>query len=89
MKSNGLLEEIQKEIRDEELSKNLMNSIFSNITESLQRGESVKLTGFGTFKVVERKARKGINPQTGESISIPAKRAAKFIPGKNLKECIQ
>jgi DNA-binding protein HU-beta len=84
-----ILEEIQKEIQDKALSQNILNSIISNITDSLKHGEPVKLTGFGTFKVIERKARKGINPRTGESLSIPARRVPKFYPGKNLKNHIQ
>jgi DNA-binding protein HU-beta len=89
MNGNYLIEEIQKDIRDEAIAKTVLNNIISNITDSLQRGESVKLAGFGTFKVIERKARKGVNPRTGEGISIPPKRVPKFIPGKKLKERIQ
>jgi DNA-binding protein HU-beta len=89
MNGNYLIDEIQKDIRDETIAKTVLNNIISNITDSLQRGESVKLAGFGTFKVIERKARKGVNPRTGEGISIPAKRVPNFIPGKKLKERIQ
>jgi len=42
--------------------------------------------GFGTFQVRKRKARTGVNPQTGEAIEIPAKKVPKFVAGKNLKE---
>jgi DNA-binding protein HU-beta len=44
------------------------------------------LVGFGTFKVVERKARAGRNPQTAQTIQIPAKKVPKFRPGKGLRE---
>ena len=46
------------------------------------------LSGFGTFKVVERQARTGRNPKTGENIPIPAHKAVKFVPGKTLRDDI-
>ncbi|MBQ7706650.1 MAG: HU family DNA-binding protein [Lachnospiraceae bacterium] len=58
------------------------------IGKSLKKGDKVSLVGFGTFEVSKRAARKGKNPQTGESIKIPASKAVKFKPGKNLKELV-
>lgn len=66
-----------------------VNTITSVITDALARGEKVTLVGFGTFKVMERKARTGRNPQTGQSIQIPAKKAPKFRPGKGLREKVR
>ena len=66
-----------------------VNTITSVITDALARGEKVTLVGFGTFKVMERKARTGRNPQTGQTIQIPAKKAPKFIPGKGLREKVR
>jgi DNA-binding protein HU-beta len=63
--------------------------MISSITKSLKKGEDVTLVGFGTFKVVKRKARKGRNPYTGEEIKIKATKAAKFIPGKALKAAVK
>ena len=57
--------------------------------EALASGESVTFTGFGSFKVVERAARKGRNPRTGKEITIPASKVAKFTPGKGLKDAIK
>ncbi|GAH39748.1 unnamed protein product, partial [marine sediment metagenome] len=51
--------------------------------------EKATLVGFGTFQVVQRNARKGVNPQTRESIQIPAKRVSKFKPGKGLREKVK
>ena len=51
--------------------------------------KKVTLVGFGTFQVFARKARRGRNPQTGESIQIPAKKAPKFKPGKGLRERVK
>ena len=53
-----------------------------------KKGDTVSLVGFGGFKVVKRKARKGRNPQTGEEINIKASNAPKFTPGQALKEAI-
>nr|MCU0604363.1 HU family DNA-binding protein [Desulfobacterales bacterium] len=50
--------------------------------------EDVTLVGFGTFKVVKRKARKGRNPQTGAEIKISASKAPKFTAGKGLKDAV-
>ena len=54
-----------------------------------QWGEKVTLVGFGTFQLMNRKARRGVNPQTGEELQIPAKRMPKFVPGKGLREKIK
>lgn len=66
-----------------------VNTVTSVITDVLARGEKVTLVGFGTFKVMERKARTGRNPQTGQTIQIPAKKAPKFRPGKGLREKVR
>jgi DNA-binding protein HU-beta len=55
------------------------------IAGALKKGQSVQLIGFGTFKVVSRKARTGVNPKTGEKIKIKASKAVKFAAGKELK----
>jgi DNA-binding protein HU-beta len=47
------------------------------------------VVGLGTLKVVQRAARNGRNPRTGEPVKIPAKRAAKFVPGKVLKDALK
>ncbi len=65
-----------------------VKSVFNAITEELAKGEAVQLIGFGTFQVTERAERMGKNPQTGESIKIPAKTVAKFKPGKALAEAV-
>jgi len=70
-------------------SKEAIDAIISAITDALARGEKVTLVGFGTFQVMERKARRGRNPQTGEEIQIPAKTVPKFVSGKSLREAVQ
>jgi len=59
--------------------------ITDSIAQSLNKGKKVSLVGFGTFSVVQRKARKGRNPQTGKEIKIAAKKAPKFSAGAALK----
>ena len=59
------------------------------VTEALSRGENVKLVGFGTFEVIHKKERKGVNPQTKKPIKIPAKKVPKFKPGKDLREAVK
>ena len=63
-----------------------VNTIFDDIVAALRNGDKVNISGFGTFSVSTRKARTGRNPKTGESIEIAASRAAKFKPGKTLKD---
>lgn len=66
-----------------------VDALVSAISDCLARGEKVTLVGFGTFRVRSRKARRGVNPQTRESINIPAKKVPKFGPGKNLKNKVE
>ncbi|KKM78940.1 hypothetical protein LCGC14_1354950 [marine sediment metagenome] len=68
---------------------NVVDAVTSAITNSLAGGEKVTLVGFGTFQVQKRKARRGVNPQTGQKISIPAKDVPKFKPGRSLREAVE
>jgi len=68
---------------------NVVDAMTSAITDSLAGGEKVTLVGFGTFQVQKRKARQGVNPQTGKKISIPAKDVPKFKPGRSLREAVE
>jgi len=65
-----------------------LNSFVSAVKESLGKGESVSLVGFGTFGVSHRSARKGRNPQTGAVIDIPARNVPTFKAGKGLKDAV-
>jgi DNA-binding protein HU-beta len=62
--------------------------IFDAITRNLAKGEDVMINDFGKFKKVDRKARKGRNPFTGETIQIKASKKPRFLPAKGLKEVI-
>ena len=65
-----------------------VNAVFSAITDALANGETVTLTGFGTFTVRSREARQGRNPRTGESINIAASRVPAFKAGKALRDAV-
>lgn len=67
----------------------MLETIISSIQTALKNGEKVSLTGLGTFIVKDKKARMARNPKTGEQVQVPAKKAPKFKPGKELKELIQ
>ncbi len=71
------------------MAEGALDAVVSCLRDALVEGESVTFTGFGTFKVSERAARKGRNPRTGEEIDIPASKVAKFTPGKQLKEALK
>ncbi|MBO6783786.1 MAG: HU family DNA-binding protein [Alphaproteobacteria bacterium] len=65
-----------------------VDSVLDNITGALQGGNEVRLVGFGTFSVAQRKATTGRNPQTGATIQIPASKQPKFKAGKALKDAV-
>jgi nucleoid DNA-binding protein len=62
-----------------------VDAVIDGIKAGLKKSKAVQLIGFGTFKVVNRKARTGVNPKTGEKIKIKASKAVKFGAGKDLK----
>ena len=64
-------------------------AVLEGIQVALEKGDKVSLVGFGTFSVVERAARKGINPKTGAKINIAARKAPKFKAGKTLKDALK
>lgn len=67
----------------------VIDMLVDKVTEELQAGNKVTLTGFGTFRVSARAAREGINPQTKAKIQIPAMTVPKFTAGKALKEAVK
>jgi DNA-binding protein HU-beta len=62
--------------------------VFDSIVRNIHRGEDVTINDFGKFKKVDRKARKGRNPFTGETIQIKASKKVRFLPAKALKEIV-
>ncbi len=62
-----------------------LDSFLTNMSKAMEDGERVIVSGFGSFHVSRRAEQKGRNPQTGETISIPAHNVVKFRPGKRLR----
>ncbi len=66
----------------------IVNTVFSSITEALERDDKIELRGFGSFRVRKRRSRQGRNPKTGDQVEVPEKRIPYFKPGKDLKDLI-
>jgi integration host factor subunit alpha len=64
----------------------VVEAVFAIIRDSLRQGQKVKISGFGTFLVNQKHARRGRNPQTGEAITIDSRRVLSFKPSQVLKE---
>lgn len=69
-------------------SQDLVESVFSLLKSTLESGEKIKISGFGNFEVKPKKDRRGRNPQTGETITIEARRILSFKPSMRLKTAI-
>lgn len=67
-------------------AKEVIDAVLGAISEQLEQGNRVQITGFGTFEVRQRSARQGVKPGTSEKIDIPAVSVPAFKPGKGLKE---
>ena len=88
MKKSEIIDEVAKVLKSKTEARAAVDSMLANISKALKKKEDVTITGFGTFKAVKRKARKGRNPYTGEPIKIKASTRVKFTPGKALKEAV-
>ena len=67
----------------------LVDAVFDVITNTLTRGDEIKLPSFGSFQVVSTAARVARNPQTNQEVKVPAGRRARFKPGKALKDALE
>jgi DNA-binding protein HU-beta len=86
MNKNDLVEALAEEHElTKTFARDLVDSVFQKITDAALKGEEVSIFGFGKFRVAERAARKGRNPQTGESIKIAASRNLKFDSASGMK----
>jgi len=88
MNKGDLVNEVAKVVCTKKEAQEVVNCVFSTITKALKKKDTVTLIGFGTFKVAQRKGRKGRNPQTGQEMTIKAKKAPKFVAGKALKDAV-
>jgi len=66
-----------------------VEAVLAALTEALQKGDAVAISGFGTFVTKVRAARTGRNPRTGETLEIPASRVPTFKAGKGLKDAVK
>jgi DNA-binding protein HU-beta len=87
------VELIEKMAKDARISKaatgSALGSFIEGVKKALKKGEKVTLVGFGIFSVSKRKARKGRNPKTGETLTIKATKVPKFTAGKAFKEAVR
>ena len=88
MNKGDLVNEVAKVVCTKKEAQAAVDCVFSTITKSLEKNDTVTLIGFGTFKVAQRDARKGRNPRTGQEITIKAKKVPKFVAGKALKDAV-
>jgi len=66
----------------------IVEQVFQILKETLEKGEKVKISGFGNFVIREKRPRKGRNPQTGEAVMISRRRVLKFKPSANLRKVV-
>lgn len=89
MKKGELVAELSKRTEmSATAANNAVNTLIDIITERLKKGDTVGITGFGTFSVAKRAARKGRNPATGETIKIAASKSPRFSAGATLKSAV-
>ncbi len=89
MTKNDLIEKVAKRSNlTKRASSDAVNAVFDLISDALGKGEKIVITGFGTFLIRSRAARRGRNPQTGEPIQIPTKKTPGFTAGKTIKRLV-
>ncbi len=86
MNKTDLINEVAaKAMLNKQQAKAALDAVLESISQALANDDKVALIGFGTFQVVEKEARTGINPRTKEKIQIPARKVVKFKPGADLE----
>ena len=89
MKKKDLVNEVAKATLIKKEAAEAMEIFLGTIKKTLKKRDKIYLSGFGTFSVVKRKARKGRNPKTGEAVKIAAKFMPRFKPARAFKEAVQ
>lgn len=69
-------------------ARRVLDKVLTNMARAMEKGEKVTISGFGSFHIIKRAAQAGRNPQTGEQITIPARRVVKFRPAKKLTNLV-
>ena len=88
MNKADLADQVVQFVSTKKQAKEVVETLFDSITKSLKKKDPVAISGFGTFKLKQTKARMGRNPKTGEAIQIPAKRKITFRASKDLKQAV-
>jgi nucleoid DNA-binding protein len=88
MNKGDLVNAVAEVVATKKEAQEAVDCVFDTIKKALKKQDTVQIVGFGSFKVNERAARKGRNPQTGAEIKIAARKVPKFVPGKGLKDAV-
>ncbi|MBI3439917.1 MAG: HU family DNA-binding protein [Proteobacteria bacterium] len=89
MNKAELVNDVAERMSDSKMkAEEAVNAVFEAISHALKRGDEVRLPAFGVFVVSETSERKARNPQTGEEVTVPAGKRARFRAGKALKEML-
>ena len=88
MNKGDLVNAVAEVVSTKKEAQEAVDCVFETIKKALKKQDAVQIVGFGSFKVNERAARKGRNPQTGAEIKIAARKVPKFVPGKGLKDAV-
>ncbi len=89
MNKAELVNDVAERMSDSKMkAEEAVNAVFEAISNALKRGDEVRLPAFGVFVVSQTSERKARNPQTGEEVTVPAGKRARFRPGKALKELL-
>ena len=83
MNKGDLINEVAKLVSTKKQAQDVVDCVFSAVTDTLKKNESVQIAGFGSFKTTKREARTGRNPQTGAEIKIEARMVPKFVRQKH------
>lgn len=89
MNKGDLVNAVAKVVATKKQAQDVVDCVFSTVTDALKNNETVQIAGFGSFKTARREARTGRNPQTGAEIKIDARVVPKFTPAKALKDAVQ
>ncbi len=89
MNKTDLINQVAPVVGTQKMAREAVDCVLNAIADALSKSEPVQISGFGSFKVSERKARTGRNPQTGAPMQIQAAKVPRFTPGKALKEAVK
>ena len=90
MNKAELVEKVAREAKvTKAATENILNGILDAVVKTVKKGQEVRLVDFGTFYIGKRKERRGVNPQTGQPITIPALRLPKFRVGRHFRSQVR